>query len=80
MVREPDPVAEQRALRERTRRVDRDHADRAPLFADVPDQRRDQTRLADARWAGDADRVRAAGLGIDVVDEVIRERVAVLDQ
>ena len=57
MVGEPDPVAEQRALRERARRVDRDHADRAALLADVPDQRRDETRLADAGRPGDADRV-----------------------
>jgi len=80
MVGEPDPVAEQGALREWTRRVDRDHADCAPLFADVSDERRDETRLADSGWAGDADCIRAAGLGIDVADEVVGERVTVLDE
>ena len=46
---EPDPVAEQRAVRERAGGIDRDDADRAVLAADVADQRADQRRLADAR-------------------------------
>ena len=49
VVGEPDPVAEQRAVRERARRVDRDDADAcAPRAAHVADERRDQARLADA--------------------------------
>ena len=39
VVGEPDPVAEQRALRERARWVDRDDADRPLRRADVPDER-----------------------------------------
>src|SRR2546427_1417985 len=80
VIGEPDPVAEQRPLRERARRVDRDHADGAILFADLPDQRGDEARLADAGWARDPDRVRAPRLGIDVMDEVVGERITVLDQ
>src|SRR5437899_2435755 len=80
VVGEPDPVAEQGPLRERARGVHRYHADGAILFADLPDQRGDQARLADAGWARDADRVRAPRLGIDVMDEVVGERIAVLDQ
>ena len=81
VVGEPDAIAEQRALRERARRVDGDHADRllrargrggrAPLIRlDLPTPGR----------AGDADRVRAAGLRVDVADELVGERVAVLDE
>ena len=42
--------------------IDRDDADRHVALADVPDQRRDEARLADAGRPGDADRVRGAGL------------------
>ena len=57
---EPDPVAEQRALRERARRVDRDRRRRClPRGAHVADERRDEARLADAGRPGEADRVRA---------------------
>ena len=40
VVGEADAVAEQRALRERARRVDRDHADGLAQAADVADERR----------------------------------------
>ena len=40
VVGEPDPVAEQRALGERARRVDRDDADGRPCRADVADAAR----------------------------------------
>jgi hypothetical protein len=66
VVAEPDPVAEQRALRERARRVDGDDADALLLRAHVPDERADQRRLADARRARDADRVGAPGLAVEV--------------
>ena len=49
VVREPDPVAEQRALRERAGRVDADHSDGSFLSAHVADERGDQRRLADRR-------------------------------
>src|SRR5205085_4644666 len=80
MVGEPDPVAEERALAERARGVDRDHADGAAVAAQVPDERADQARLPDARRPRDADDVRAAGLRIELADEVGGERLAVLDE
>ena len=80
VVGEADAVAEERALRERARRVDRDDADGALERADVAEKRADQARLADAGRAGDADRVRLARLRVEVVDEVAGERVAVLDE
>ena len=54
--------------------------DRRLALAHEPDQGRDEARLADPGRAGDADRVRLAGVGIEVGDEVVRERVAVLDE
>jgi len=80
VVGEPDPVAEQRAVRERARRVDRDHADGPVVRAHVPDECRDQARLADAGRAGDADGVRAAGLRVELGNELVRDGVGVLDQ
>ena len=44
------------------------------------DERRDERRLADAGRAGDPDRVRVAGLRVEVGDDRVRERVAVLDE
>ena len=70
VLREPDPVTEQSALRERARRIDRDHAGRALQRTDVPKQRGDQARLADARRSGDADRIRPSGRRVDVADDV----------
>src|SRR3954452_5076928 len=64
VVAEPDPVAEQRAVRERTRGIDRDDAHRDLALPDVPDQSRDEARLADSGRAGDPDRVRGARLRI----------------
>ena len=48
--------------------------------ADVADERADQARLADAGRAGDADRVGAAGVRVELADELVGERVAVLDE
>jgi hypothetical protein len=80
VVGEPDPVAEQGSVREGARRVDGDDADAPVALADVTDERRDETRLADAGWACDPDRVRLAGVGVDLANELVGERVAVLDQ
>ena len=80
VVREADPVAEQRSLRERARRVDRDHAHRPPQTAHVPDERAHERRLADAGRPGDADHEAAPGLAVELAYEVERDRVAVLDQ
>ena len=41
---------------------------------------RDQARLADARRAGDADRVRAARVRVELAHELVGQRVAVLDE
>src|SRR5207302_1438157 len=60
VVAQPDAVAEQSPVRERARRIDRDHADRDAALPHVPDQRRDEARLADSGRAGDADRVGGA--------------------
>ena len=62
---EPDPVAEQRAVRERARRVDRDDADGLAGARTWRDERGDQARLADARRAREADRVRMAGVRVE---------------
>ena len=80
VVGEANPVAEQGAVGERARGVDRDHADRRARFADVADERRDQGRLADPGRAGDADGVGSARVRINLPDEVVRERVGVLDE
>src|SRR5438132_1239732 len=45
VVGKPDAVPEQCAVRERARRVDGDHTDRALLLAQVADQGGDETRL-----------------------------------
>ena len=55
VIRQADAVAEERAARERARRIDRDDADRPLGLAHEPDERADETRLADARRPGDAD-------------------------
>ena len=69
---EPDPVAEQRSVGERARRVDRDHADRQLERANVRDQRPDQRRLADAGRPGDPDREGRAGLRIQLLQHARR--------
>ena len=69
VVDEADPVAEQRALRERARRIDRDDADRQLEAPNVPDERSDQRGLADARRAGDTDRERGPGLRVELLDD-----------
>ena len=47
---------------------------------DVSDERADQRRLPDPGRPRDADRVRAPGVGIQLAYEVVRRRVAVLDE
>ena len=80
VIGQPDPVAEKRPLRERARGVDRDDASRSFEAAHVAEERADQARLADSGRAGDPDRVGASGLGVQVADEVVGERVGALDQ
>ena len=49
-------------------------------LAHVADERADQRRLADAGRAGDADHERRARLRVELAHELVRERVAVLDE
>ena len=68
VVAQPDPVAEQRAVRERARRVDRDHAD--GLF--LPRTCLTSALISDdfrPRRAGDADRVARPVSRIEVADD-----------
>ena len=71
VVGEPDPVAEERSVREGTRRIDGDHADRAVVRANVSDERADQRRLADSGRAGDADDEGPPRLGIQLAHELV---------
>src|SRR5688572_7308909 len=80
VLRQPDPVAEQRALRERARRIHRDDARRLPELPGMDDKRTDEGRLADPRGAGDADRPRTTRRRVEIVDDARREGVAVLDE
>src|SRR5439155_1995766 len=75
-----DAVAEERPVRERARRVDRHDAHLRVLAAYEAQQRRDQTRLADAGRPGDTDGVHPTRLRVGLGDEVVCERVAVLDE
>src|SRR5262249_33272499 len=50
------------------------------VYTHVPDERRDQRRLPHPRRPGDSDRVRTPRFGVELADELKRERVAVLDQ
>ncbi len=67
-----DPVAEDGASRERTRRVDRDDRDLAAGAANLRGELGDQRRLPAAGDAGDADDVRAAGMTEDRVERSAR--------
>src|SRR5262249_22121986 len=73
-----NPVAEDRAARIGTGRVDRDHAHLAALSPELFGQLRDQGRLAAARHAGNSDDVRAAGKLVYFGERRPRFRVTVL--
>ena len=77
---EADAVAEQRAVRERRRRVDREDRDGAVRGAPVLDDRADERRLAGARRAREADDGGVAGVRIDLADELPAGGVVVLDE
>ena len=80
VVGETDPVAEERALAERARRVDRDHAQGSAEPAQVPDERADQAGLPHPGRAGHPHDVRAAGVRVEVADELVGERLRALDE
>ena len=46
----------------------------------MADERGDEGRLADPRWAGDADRSRSPRRRVEVADDARREGVAVLHE
>jgi hypothetical protein len=75
-----DAVAEQRALCERRRGVDRQHADRAVPRALELRQRAEQRRLANAGRSREPDDHRLPGARVDLADELPPVRVVVLDQ
>jgi hypothetical protein len=77
---EADAVAQERAVGEGARGVDGDDTDGRVLLAQVVAQGRDEARLADARWPGDAEGDRFAGVRVEVGDDAGGDRVAVLDQ
>src|SRR5204863_10137253 len=66
---EADAVAEQGAVGERRRGVDRQDGDGPLGGAAVLDERADERRLARARGAGDADDAGFAGAWIELADE-----------
>src|SRR5579884_1627262 len=73
-------AAEERPLRERARRVDRDHPDVRAAGAHDADQRGDEARLADAGRPREADGVRAPRLRVQIAHDLVGERIAVLDE
>jgi hypothetical protein len=75
-----DAVAENRALRERRRGVDRQHGDLAVLRAPELRERPDQRGLAGARRAGQADDRGAARLRIDLADDRVALGILVLHE
>ena len=74
VIGEPDAVAEERAVRERARRIDRDDADRPLALAECATSAAIRLDLPDPGRAGDADDAGPAGLRIELPDERIRER------
>jgi hypothetical protein len=77
---QPDPVAEQRPMRERRGRVDREDADGSAGFARRLRERADQGGLADARRSGETHDRRLARVGIYLLDELPTLRPVVLDE
>ncbi len=80
VLRQADPVAQQGALREGAGRVDRDDAHPQTARAHVAHERGDQRRLAHPRRPGDAHRVGAARLRVELAHEPGRLAVAVLHE
>ena len=80
VVAEADAIAEERTARERARGVDGDDADRPPGLPDVRDESGDERRLAGAGRPGDPDDRSLPRLGVELADERVRDRIAVLDE
>src|SRR6266545_933889 len=64
----------------RARPIDGDHANCLLLLTNVPDESRDEARLADSRGTRDADGIGPAGLRIELAHDFVCERIPVLDQ
>src|SRR5207244_3867331 len=77
---ETNAIAQQRALRERTRGIDGDDSNRPLPPADVADELGDERGLADTGRPGHSDRIGAARVRVDVPDELVGEWVGVLDE
>ena len=69
-----DAIAENRAAAVRTRRIDRDDADRAVGLSKLGDQPIDERALARAGRTRDADEIRASGPGEQAADETRQRR------
>ncbi len=80
VIGEADAVAEQGALGEGARGVDREHRHLTLGLAQLRGQRADQGALADARGAGEADDAGLAGARVDLADELPTGGVVGLDQ
>jgi hypothetical protein len=78
VLREPDPVAEQRSRGERARGIDRQDRHAAPARACVAHERADQRALSDPRRAGEPDDARLAGARVDLADQLPATRLVVL--
>ena len=75
----PDPIAEDRAARERRGRIDAHHADPLAGRAIVRDQRIDHRRLAGAGIAGEPHEIRATGVRVERLQLRDRIRVAIIE-
>src|SRR5256885_16904294 len=75
----PDAVAEDRAARERRRRVAREDPHRLPAPTRDAREGAGERALAASRRAGDADHVRAPGMAIEARGERLRAGAARLD-
>ena len=69
---ETNAIAQESAVRKGRARIDRYHADRAPEFARVRDERRTERRLSDSRRSGKPNRQRTSGSIVHRPDEIRR--------
>jgi hypothetical protein len=80
VVLHPDPVAEQRATRERRGRVDREHAHPLAGRAQRGDHRRRRRRLADTGRAGESDDLCVPAVRRERRRDLAQHRRVVLDE
>ncbi len=80
MLREADPVPEQRPTGEWAGGVDGEDSDATLTAAQFADQRPDQRALADAGRPGETDHPGGAGARVELRDQLRARRITVLDQ